>query len=347
MQRRLAPVLITGLLGCAASVASLPRHLQTGRHASFPPDQYLTGVGVSREGRAAAEVQARAEVCRQVRSHIEATTEELATWTQAGGRSETVTRLVQRALQSARCDYGEAIRVIPDLGGVYDGQHHAFAVLSRREALAALLPAFEADAAVFRERARAALAEAGDVFRFTAHHDEAMRALERALPRGLEIRSIAGGPFEPVREVFALQADLLRAASEVRARTVIAVVPGSAPEPGALRRCLTRWLESSGLRTAEAPWDPGGLLLRADAVEECRSRMGVCCTWSISATLCDGTGSRCAPVRVPPARGCHRRDTASARDELMRACETGDALPSAAESLSGRFPFPTQSSVHP
>jgi len=334
--------LALALAGCAGGDANLPRPLETGRDPRFPPERFITGVGSSSEGRSAAEVQARAEVCQQVRSRIEATSEDETVFVARGGRSETLQRFVQKAVQTTQCAFAERIRVVPELAAQRSGTYFAFAVLDREDALQALRPEFEQHAAVFRDRARAAIAEAADPVAFTADYNEAMPAFERALPRGLEIRSVAGGAYQPLAETYALLASLLQEASAVRSRIVVGVAVEEAPDRAGLTEAIARWVRAAGVRTVAGPGPAGGLTLRASGQEECSMRVGVCCEWTVQASLCEASGSRCAPVSAPGAEACDRRDREAARARLLEQYGGADAARTARAALSQMVPMPPE-----
>ncbi|MBM4398608.1 MAG: hypothetical protein FJ087_23345 [Deltaproteobacteria bacterium] len=314
----------------------------TGRHPGWPERAFVTASGSSREGPRAAELAARAEVCRQVRSSIRVTTEDEQSFAASGAGPDEVSRFVQKAVQSASCDFGELIRIAADLSAESGGTWWAFAALPRSEAVRAIEPDFDRDATAFRERARAALAATGDVARFAADYGEAQRAFDRALPRALEIRSLAG-EYGPVRDLFATEARLLAAAAAVRAATVVTVVVDAAPDAPGLARGLVRWIEAAGVRAAAGATCRDGVLLKVSAVEECSTRLDVCCSWTLSGSLCDCAGRACVPAEVPAPRGCHRNNAAEARRELMSAIGAGsNAASSARAALSAALPLPPE-----
>lgn len=335
---RVAAVLLP-VVGCAGAGPVVPTHMAAGRHPAWPERAFVTASGSSRDGPQAAEVQARAAVCQQVRSSIRVSIEDEQSFVASGVRGQSAERFVLKAVQSAGCEWAELIRVARELSVEQDGAFWAFAVLARNEAIRAIEPVFEKDAATFRDRAGAALAGRRDVVRFAADYGEAQRAFERALPRGLEIRSLAGGDYGPVKDLFATEAALLAAAAAVRSATVVTVAVGTAPDPQGLARGVARWIEAAGVRAASGPSCEDGLLLRVSATEECSTRLDVCCAWKLSGAFCDCAGTTCVPADIPAPRGCHRNDAGQARSELVSTMGSGPAASeSARAALSAVLP---------
>lgn len=294
--------------GCGGGTAVVqgdgPRR---GRTDPVSDDRMLVGVGESCEGRAAAEMAARAQVAAQIESTLRQVVEvEIA----SGDRGDWE-RVLSRGRQEVRFGHGEWIQVRQVEGPDRRGCHRAVAVMDRADGTRLLREEYRGMAAAFRAEAARAAVQRGDLAGFTSPFREAGRQFEELARQAMRIAAVDPGrqlpaEFREDRETWeglvVMQQALLQSLR-------VAVVAGRIDPPeareavlGAVQAALGRL----GLVARVAGSCDGDLGVFVEAVTECR--------WASLGWQCEVRGG----IRI---RGCQRGDLPRGEFDLGRLAQ--------------------------
>ncbi|HEY3451344.1 MAG TPA: hypothetical protein VGK67_33610 [Myxococcales bacterium] len=171
------------LAGCATAV---PAYLLDPERSPPPdcgPDRFLSAVGTSRAGRAAAEEQARAAVVKKLGSRIEIETRRIVEVSSRDGVTTSRRTLNEGVSERAEFKHAELISVVgPPVTS--EGETYALACLDRARAASMLAGDLVAPLAVFDSTTARALeaGQRGDRPAFSAAYREAGRASLQCVP---------------------------------------------------------------------------------------------------------------------------------------------------------------------
>jgi len=208
---------------------------------------YVSGIGVSKTSRADAEEDARFAVMRQVSSRIEGVVERSFEVNSAMGLVHH--RVVSRIIAESEFSHGEMIRIVPEFGAFYNDSWYAFAVLSREEAMAALVSKYQYAAVPFRHASAVILECQDDLPEFTAAYRKAEDEFVGLTLSAWMIRAIVGRDYDAYVEDRQLYLRVSAMRENVLTMVSIAVEIGSTEgvSSEAISNSITSALSNLGL----------------------------------------------------------------------------------------------------
>jgi hypothetical protein len=349
---RLVCLALVLVVAGSAVAKSLPDYLiDPTKHPDYPPERFLTAVGVSDKDGPSAEEDARARVAGQVRSTLESELLDEQRETSVGGKVESYQRILRTMRTTTQFSHAEMIRVDPAAATKAKKLHYAFAYLARGELARVLAGEYETAAGRFRQSARAAGGHlAGgrldDLPAYTTAVRQALGEFAAMAAKAFEIRAVTRREVASWAEDLAafqrLEAERTGTLRSLKLRLAVEGSPTGATREVVLM-ALTGALAGIGVEATPGACGEQVHALRVRPEVECsRGSFGPQCKLSMAGAVVHCASGRVlteVDLRDPAFKGMHSRDEARALEDLYRKV-TADALrPLLAKALAPVLPI--------